>query len=186
MADHVLKKPGEAFDVCVFQGDGIGPEVTAPTVRLLTIMLSSVGETVRFSDHPAGAGHYAEVGEALPEPSIAAARAADAILLSAMGLPSVRYEDGTEITPQIELRSILDLYAGVRPVFVFPGQDCPLRNGRAGDIDFVLLRESTEGLFHDYKNGVIDGDHSVRKSMLITRTCFRKIVRLCLCSRRSA
>ncbi|MEL6751359.1 MAG: isocitrate/isopropylmalate family dehydrogenase, partial [Pseudomonadota bacterium] len=92
------------LNICVFQGDGIGPEVMEPTVKLLRQALAGTGETLDFTDHPAGAQHYADTGEALPEASIAAARAADAVLLSAMGLPSVRYDDGTEITPQIELR----------------------------------------------------------------------------------
>ena len=142
------------FDIAVFKGDGIGPEVMAPTVELLEIV---AGESLRFTEHPAGAAHYAKTGEALPAASVEAARAADAILLSAMGLPSVRYEDGTEITPQIELRMILDLNAGVRPVHVFPGGACPLKDERAATIDFVLIRESTEGLFHDYRRGGLPG-----------------------------
>lgn len=175
MVSEKIHSEGKTLEVCVFHGDGIGPEVMAPTLRLLKKVLAKNGDDLVFSDHPAGAQHYADAGEALPKASIEAARAADAVLLSAMGLPSVRYPDGTEITPQIELRFILDLYAGVRPVFVFPDQDCPLRDERAGSIDFVLLRESTEGLFHDHKNGVVTGDDSVKESMLITRKASERL-----------
>ena len=163
------------LSVAVFQGDGIGPEVMAPTLSLIRRAVAGQACEIVFADHPAGAAHYAETGEALPAASVEAARSADAILLSAMGLPSVRYEDGTEITPQIELRFLLDLYAGVRPVFVFPGQPCPLGDRRAGDIDFVLLRESTEGLFHDHKNGVVTGDEAVQESLLITRKASERL-----------
>ncbi|MEL6679305.1 MAG: isocitrate/isopropylmalate family dehydrogenase, partial [Pseudomonadota bacterium] len=110
------------FTIAVFEGDGIGPEIMAPTVDLLSHLARSGGYTLAFADCPAGAAHYARTGESLPETSLATARAADAILLSAMGLPEVRYPDGTEISPQIELRKKLDLFAGVRPVTVRPGQ----------------------------------------------------------------
>ncbi len=64
-----------------------------------------------------------------------------------MGLPDVRYPDGTEATPQIDLRIQLGLYAGVRPVRCLPGFPRVLADPRAADLDFVLVRESTEGLF---------------------------------------
>ena len=84
-----------------------------------------------------------------------AAREADAILLSAMGLPGIRYDDGTEITPQIDLRMELDLFAGVRPVTVRPGQMSPLKIPDGKAIDFVLVRESTEGLFFTQGRGEV-------------------------------
>ncbi len=163
------------LSVAVFHGDGIGPEVMVPALRLIRRAIEGQACELRFDDYPAGAGHYARTGEALPPASVDSARTADAILLSAMGLPTVRYADGTEITPQIELRFLLDLYAGVRPVFVFPGQPCPLGDRRAGDIDFVLVRESTEGLFHDHKNGEVTGDEAVRESLLITRKASERV-----------
>ncbi|MEO1306409.1 MAG: isocitrate/isopropylmalate family dehydrogenase, partial [Pseudomonadota bacterium] len=136
----------QRFKIAVFEGDGIGPEIMAPTLKLLT-KLAQAGGTYRleFETVPAGAGHYAKTGESLPHQSLDAARQADAILLSAMGLPDIRYEDGTEISPQIDLRIALDLFAGVRPVRIRPGQPTPLRE-MDRPVDFVLIRESTEGL----------------------------------------
>jgi 3-isopropylmalate dehydrogenase len=75
-----------------------------------------------------------------------------------MGLPDVRYPDGTEISPQIDLRKALGLFAGVRPVRVAPGQASPLTLPPGREIDFVLIRESTEGLFHSQGNGVVTED----------------------------
>ena len=112
---------------------------------------------------PAGAGHYRDTGSALPERSMERARKADAVLLSAIGLPAVRYEDGTEIRPQVDLRMALDLYAGVRPVRFFPGGGCPLSDPRAAQIDFVLVRESTEGLFAHMHEGQVIGDEARRQ-----------------------
>ena len=138
----------DIFNVAVFEGDGIGPEIMVPTIELLE-SLNKTAQSYRldFQIHPAGAAHYAQSGESLPETSMQAACAADAILLSAMGLPSVRYKDGTEISPQIELRKKLNLFAGVRPVRVLPTQRSPLKIPADKPIDFVLIRESTEGLF---------------------------------------
>ncbi|WP_415403958.1 isocitrate/isopropylmalate dehydrogenase family protein [Tateyamaria sp. SN3-11] len=96
------------------------------------------------------------------------ARAADAILLSAMGLPDVRYPDGTEISPQIDLRKALTLFAGVRPVTIRPGQPTPLALKGGETVDFVLIRESTEGLFHTQGRGEVTRDEA-RETLLITR-----------------
>ena len=167
------------MNIAVFDGDGIGPEVMRPTLALLRAATASGPTRLVFESHPAGAAHYVESGEALPAASVEAARAADAILLSAMGLPSVRYPDGTEITPQIELRMILDLYAGVRPVHVFAGAPTPLGDARANGIDFVLIRESTEGLFHDYQRGGLPGhepcDDEAWETLRITRATSERL-----------
>lgn len=136
------------FRIAVLPGDGIGPEVMAPAVDLMARAVARVGGlTLKLAEHAAGANEYLRSGTALPEATVEAARAADAVLLGAMGLPDVRYPDGTEIVPQIELRMILDLYAGVRPVRAIPGLPIPLGDPRAREMDFVIIRESTEGLF---------------------------------------
>lgn len=164
------------FTIAVFEGDGIGPEIMAPTVTLLCDLARDAGSfTLDFRSVPAGAGHYRDTGESLPAASMEAARAADAILLSAMGLPAVRYPDGTEISPQIELRMQLGLFAGVRPVFVQPGQDVPLKSPRVTDIDFVIVRESTEGLFASHGKGVVEGDREARETLVITRAVSEKL-----------
>jgi len=138
-----------AFRIAVFEGDGIGPEIMGPTVSLLKSLAKQSGAyDLSFALLPAGAAHYAKAGEGLPASSLEAARSADAILLSAMGLPDVRYPDGTEISPQIDLRKAFNLFAGVRPVRVAPGGLTPLKMPEGKAIDFVLIRESTEGLFY--------------------------------------
>ncbi len=106
-----------ALRIAVLPGDGIGPEVMAPCLTLLREAVGHDEQAVLFFETlPAGADHYQASGETLPQATLQWARAADAILLGAMGLPDVRYLDGTEIVPQIELRFELDLYAGVRPL----------------------------------------------------------------------
>lgn len=165
----------DTLEIAVFEGDGIGPEIMAPTLRLLEQLAGRAHSYALTFEHlPAGAMHYAKTGKALPEGSVAAARAADAVLLSAMGLPDIRYADGTEITPQIDLRFEMDLYAGVRPVRIAPGYPSPL--AAPGDVDFVLIRESTEGLFHTKGKGTIADDYAT-ETLRITRATSEKLFR---------
>src|SRR5436309_15212758 len=101
-----------SFQIAVIPGDGIGPEVIQEAERVLHRVISVVGGfTLDLQTYPAGAQTYLRTGCALPEATIEGARAADAVLLGACGLPDVRYPDGTELIPQVELRTILDLYA---------------------------------------------------------------------------
>ena len=165
------------FEIAVFEGDGIGPEIIAPTVDILTKLAALDGAySLNFTDAPAGAAHYARTGESLPESSMDIARAADAILLSAMGLPDVRYADGTEISPQIDLRKALVLFAGVRPVTIKAGQRTPLNMPEGKEVDFVLIRESTEGLFHTQGCGEVTKNEA-RETLLITREISEKLFR---------
>ncbi len=104
-----------------------------------------------------------------------AAARADAILLGAMGLPSVRYQNGTEISPQLEFRERLGLYAGVRPVRLLPGTPTPLADPRARQIDCVLVRESTEGLFAARTMSRRDGNSAVYDTMRISRATSERL-----------
>ena len=153
--------------ICVLPGDGIGVEVIEATLPILQKVQK--GFSLEFQTYPAGAQHYKKTGEALPEKTFEAARNADAMLFGAMGWPSIRYPDGTEIAPQLDLRFRLELYAGVRPVRAIPGIPLPLSDPRAKDIDLVVVRESTEGLFASRGKGVVEDDREARDTMVITR-----------------
>jgi 3-isopropylmalate dehydrogenase len=164
------------FEIAVLPGDGIGPEVMEPCRCVLEAALGKVGGmALRLTDHPAGAGHYRDKGEALPGATIEACRQADAVLLAAMGLPDVRMPDGTEITPQIDLRIILGLFAGVRPVRSIPGLPGVLSDPRAGALDFVLIRESTEGLFATKGKGAVVNDVCATETLVITRATSERL-----------
>ena len=163
------------LSISVFNGDGIGPEIMEPTIEILNMLQSQQDEyELIFKEAEAGALHYSRTGEPLPKTSMDAARNADAILLSAMGLPDVRYPDGTEISPQIEIRKTLNLYAGVRPVTVFPDQDSPIYRPDGQAIDFVLIRESTEGLFWSQGKGERT-QNEARETLVITRETSEKL-----------
>lgn len=174
--------PTREFRIAVFPGDGIGLEITEPCMAVVDAAASRVGGLqLAYEILPAGAGTYQQVGTALPDASIDAARAADAILLAAAGLPDIRYPDGTEIAPQIELRSILDLYAGVRPVRSIPGVPSPLADPRGSRLDFVVVRESTEGLFVSHRKGTVRDDSEAEDRLLVTRKGTERVVDAAMC-----
>ncbi len=79
-----------SFDIAVLPGDGIGVDVIDATLPLLDKVASRGGFSLRFASHPAGAHHYKATGDALPESTVAACTAADAILFGAMGWPAIR------------------------------------------------------------------------------------------------
>jgi 3-isopropylmalate dehydrogenase len=134
--------------VAVLPGDGIGPEVMVETIRVLDAALQpATGVRLELQELPAGAEQFRRHGDPLPAETIAACEGADAILLGAMGLPDVRWPDGREIAPQIDLRERLDLYCGLRPMHLYHAADTPLKDVQAGEIDLLIVRENTEGLF---------------------------------------
>ncbi|MDN5004194.1 isocitrate/isopropylmalate dehydrogenase family protein [Bradyrhizobium sp. GCM10027634] len=157
-----------AFHIAVLAGDGIGPEVMAPALEVLRKVGDKSGQSFRFTEAPAGANNYLATGKSMPDSTIKLCEEADAILLGACGLPSVRYPDNTEIAPQIELRFIFDLYAGVRPARLIPGVPSPIVGADKRGIDLVVIRESTEGLFASMGKGVVTHDDA-RETMVITR-----------------
>ena len=157
------------LELAILPGDGIGMEITKPCVDLVQAALRRAGEPEAKENWlEAGAGAYTKLGSALPTETVDGCRNADAILLAAMGDPEVRYPDGTEIIPQIDLRFELDLYAGVRPVRSVPGIKGPLADPRGNELDFVLIRESTEGLFASVGKGTRD-DNQATDTQVITR-----------------
>ncbi len=164
----------DTFHIAVIAGDGIGPEVMAPALEILkAVAASTPGLALRFTETAAGAGHYRDHGVSMPESTVRLCEEADAILLGACGLPHIRYPDNTEIMPQVELRFIFDLYAGVRPCRLVPGIPSPIVGAAEHGIDLVVIRESTEGLFASMGKGVVTEDEA-RETLLITRkTCER-------------
>ncbi len=157
-----------ALHIAVLPGDGIGPEVMEPALEVLRKIEKTTDLKFRFTEAAAGANHYRETGKSMPDSTIRLCEEADAILLGACGLPSVRYPDNTEIMPQVELRFHFDLYAGVRPARLIPGVPSPIVGADQRGIDLVVIRESTEGLFASMGKGVVTHEDA-RETLVITR-----------------
>lgn len=156
------------YKIATIDGDGIGPEVSQAALRVLK---TACGDMLDFDMLDGGAGHYQKTGQVLPEDTFNACREADAILHGAAGLPGVVYPDGTEVGNDLHLRLRfrLDLYANVRPVKLLPGVVSPLRGYEGGGIDYVIVRENTEGLYASRGAGVLLRDEFASDSLVITR-----------------
>jgi len=159
----------DPYRIAVLPGDGIGVEVMQAALEVLDALQPLIGRKLLLERCHAGAQHYLDSGVALSEETLRCCESADAILFGAMGLPHVRHADGTEIIPQLDLRMHFDLFAGVRPIRTFKGLPTPLSNPKAEQIDLVLVRENTEGLFYARGRGDIRGDDEVFDTMRITR-----------------
>ncbi len=169
------------MQVALIKGDGIGIDVADAALELVDAALGKTSATrLYYQEILAGAGYFRETGRDIEERGEEAAGRADAIFLGAIGLPAVRHPDGTEISPHLRLRDRYQLYAGVRPVRAYPNAPQRLADPRARDIDLVILRESTEGLFYSAavhgRSEVID-DSEVRDVLRITRATTEKLHR---------
>ncbi|MBW1695722.1 MAG: isocitrate/isopropylmalate dehydrogenase family protein [Deltaproteobacteria bacterium] len=159
------------FQIAVIPGDGIGPEIMKSCVKVLETLQANIGGFRLNMEHlPAGAEYYRQNGIDISEEAFEKARQADAILLGAIGLPDVRFPDGTEIAPHLRMRVEFDLYAGVRPVRAFPEVPSPLADPRAAKIDIIVLRECTEGLFASHGKGEVLDDREAKDTLVITRS----------------
>ena len=134
------------IDLAVIPGDGIGPEVTAEAVKVLEKAAAAEGIVLQQTHYKLGAQHWLETGETLPEETLADLRTRDAILFGAVGAApgDTRIPSGIiERELLLKLRFSLDHFVNLRPSRLYPGVSSPLAN--PGDIDFIVVREGTEG-----------------------------------------
>jgi len=134
------------YRIAVIPGDGTGPEVTQEAVKALQTLTSNEEFEVQLTYFDLGGARYLRTGEVLPEGTLDELKTHDAILLGAIGHPDVKpgiLEKGL----LLELRFQLDQYINLRPVILYPGVETPLKDKGPDDIDFVVVRENTEGLY---------------------------------------
>src|SRR5690349_1869231 len=133
--------------IAVIAGDGVGTEVTAEAVKVLRHVADASGIALDLVEWPHGADHYLATGVAITDEQVAELRDEyDAILLGALGDNRV---PGNEHARQIllGLRFRLDLYINFRPVRLLDERLTPLKDKRPEDVDFVIFRENTEGVY---------------------------------------
>ena len=165
------------YEIATIEGDGIGPEVCRSAVAVLKEACGS--DLLSFSQYDGGAAHYAKSGAVLPEDTFQACRAAHAILHGAAGLPGITYPDGTEVGNDLhlQLRFKLDLYANVRPIRLYPGAKSPLAGWQPGQIDYVIVRENTEGLYASRGGGIVLRDEVSTDTIVVTRKGVERVAR---------
>ncbi|MEM6825052.1 MAG: isocitrate/isopropylmalate family dehydrogenase [Pseudomonadota bacterium] len=172
---------GATLRIALIEGDGIGHDVSEAAMAVVASACARAGTApLEIEPIAAGARYFSETGRDIEPGGEERAGAADAIFLGAIGLPSVRQPDGTEISPHLRLRDRFGLYAGVRPIKAYRGAPVRLADPQAGAIDLVILRESTEGLFYSaaaHGRSQIVEDKEVRDTLRITRKTTEKLHR---------
>ncbi len=134
------------YKIAVIPGDGTGPEVVREGVKVLEAAASKFGFKLDMINYDLGGDRYLKTGEICPASVIKELRACDAIFLGAIGHPDVKpgiLEKGILLT----LRFELDQYINLRPVKLFPGVDCPLKDKGPEQIDYVVVRENSGGMY---------------------------------------
>lgn len=169
-----------SYKIAVVSGDGVGPEIIPEALRVLEVLRETVDNLdLEFVEIPLGAKHYLETGASLTSDDISACLKADAILKGPIGLPSVRSDDGTEVGIGIELRLRfeLDLYANIRPVVLNEGVRTVLTGKRPGQINYIILRENTEGLYAAHRSGILLRDEAAVDPLVMTANGVKRAVR---------
>jgi len=134
------------YKIAVIPGDGTGPEVTAEAVKVLKAAAEKFSFKVDLTEFDFGGERYKRTGETLPDSAVEELRKFDTILLGAIGHPDVKpgiLEKGILLKARFEL----DQYINLRPVKLYPGVDCPLKDKGPDEIDYVVVRENTGGLY---------------------------------------
>ena len=134
------------FNIGVIPGDGTGPEVIAEGVKVLTAASKKYGFSVKLTYFDIGGERYKKTGETLPDSVLSEFRQFDALYLGAIGHPDVK-PGILEKEILLRTRFELDQYINLRPVKLYEGVETPLRDKGPKDIDFVVVRENTEGLY---------------------------------------
>lgn len=166
------------YSISLLPGDGIGPECMEATQLVLDRLTDAIPNLkLTYTSHYAGAARYRETGVAMPDEVLQDCVDADAVLLSAIGLPDVRKPDGTEVQPtmMVGLRRAMDLHSAVRSVKLYPGAPCPLKDVGPG-IDLVVIRENLEGLFASFGGGSVVADDVATDTLVVTRKGTTRVV----------
>ena len=149
--------------IAVILGDGIGPEVTNQSLKVLNAIADRFGHTFQYTYGLMGADAIDKTGVPLPDETLAICLASDAILFGAIGDPKYDNDPTAKVRPEqglLKLRKSLGLYANIRPVTTFPSlyHLSPLKSERLEDVDFVVYRELTGGIYFGEKK--VDGTYT--------------------------
>jgi 3-isopropylmalate dehydrogenase len=175
----MMDRKKSSYTIAVIPGDGIGPEIVEAAGLILQRVAKLDDFELNLVQYEAGAGAYQKYGDALPAAAMAGCRQADAIFKGPTGLPHVRLPDGTEAgVLGGRLRNGLDLYVNLRPIKLYPNVPTALANRQAGEIDWVMIRENTEGLYASRGSGVVaTSGQAATDTLMITRLGTERIVR---------
>ncbi|HEX6385185.1 MAG TPA: 3-isopropylmalate dehydrogenase [Anaerolineae bacterium] len=170
--------------ITLLPGDGIGPEVVAEAKKVLQAVAHKYGHTFTFSERLAGGIAIDETGNPLPDKTLDACLASDAVLLGAVGGP--KWSDpSAQVRPEqglLKLRKSLGVFANIRPVKVFPAlaEASPLKPDRVKNVDLVFVRELTGGIYFGQPQGreEVNGERSGFDTMRYSALEVQRVVRV--------
>ena len=136
----------KTYNIAVMGGDGTGPEVVAEGIKVLKVAAQKHGVGLHFVDYDFGGERYLKTGEMVPDSAIEEFQKADAIYLGAIGHPDVK-PGILELGILLRLRFALDQYINLRPVKLYPNVETPLKDKGPEQIDFVVVRENSGGIY---------------------------------------
>lgn len=168
----------KTYNIAVIAGDGIGPEVTREALKVSDAVAKVENFKLDYHWYNWGGDRYLKTGECLPPGALDELRKYDAIYLGAIGHPDVK--TGTlEKGILLAIRFGLDQYINLRPVKLYPGVDCPLKDKGPKDIDFVVVRENTESLYVGIGGRFKEGtpDEVCIQEMIATRKGVERAIR---------
>lgn len=171
----------KTYRIVVLPGDGIGPEIVDGALEVLETLQKQAGRfRLEYNFCKAGVACYQDIGEPISSQTLKAIETGDATFKGPVGLPGVRKPDGTEagLVGGV-LRIGFDLYANLRPIRLFPNTATPLREKAADSIDYLFLRENTEGLYLSRGLGVVS-DSAVADTLMVTRKGCERISRFAI------
>src|SRR3990172_1170168 len=175
-----------AYKIVLLAGDGTGPEVMRQGVKVLKAVQEKFGLSLDLIPYPCGGQYYLDNGEEWPAEAFESCRPSDAILLGAVGIPAARLPNGDLAGAGVlfGLRFGLDLYANVRPTKLYEGVRHKIHDGFAnvwkpGSVDFVVIRENTEGLYTPARGFLRRGgiEELAVDSRIITRKGSERVIR---------
>ncbi|HIE51790.1 MAG TPA: 3-isopropylmalate dehydrogenase [Armatimonadetes bacterium] len=164
--------------IAVIPGDGIGPEVVREGLKVLQAAAAKTGMEYEIREFDYGGDRYLRTGQVVPPDFLEIMRQFDAIYLGAVGHPEVKVGI-LERDLLLTLRFGLDLYVNLRPVKLYPGVETPLKDKGPGEIDFVVVRENTEGLYCGAGGFMHRGlpEEVAVQTMLYTRRGTERVIR---------
>jgi 3-isopropylmalate dehydrogenase len=134
------------YKIAVIPGDGTGPEVVREGIKVMNAASAKFGFKLDYQNFDFGGERYLRTGETLPDSAIEDLKKFDAIYLGAIGHPEVK-SGILEVGVLLKMRFSLDQYINLRPVKLYPGVETPLKDKKPEDIDFVVIRENTGGIY---------------------------------------
>ena len=167
----------KSYNIALFPGDGTGPEVLREGVKVLEAACAKHDIKLNYENFGFGGEHYMKTGETLPDSAIEDLKKHDAIYLGAIGHPDVK-PGILEVGILLKARFALDQYINLRPVKLYPNVETPLKDKGPEEIDFVIIRENTGGIYTGVGGAAMVGTENEIATQVMTYT--RPVVERCV------